>query len=75
VYNVSGNAPVTMRELAEAVGRALGRRPEIVLAGEDPQESYRGVFPSARAARDLGYAPRVPLDEGLVRTARAFGLA
>lgn len=77
VHNVSGGHPVTMRELAATVLRVLGRPADRVALGPapDPQESYRGSFPSDSAARAFGYRARVGLAEGLAGTARAWGLA
>ncbi len=75
-FNVSGDRPVTMRELAETVLRLFGAETStsLQLGGADPQESFRGHYPAAAAARAFGYRPQVDLAEGLRRSARAWGL-
>jgi UDP-glucuronate 4-epimerase len=67
VYNLGGAQPVLLRELCEAIGEAVGRRPAI-----DERPWQQGDVPQTsadirRAAAELGYAPAVPLREGLAR--------
>jgi nucleoside-diphosphate-sugar epimerase len=75
-FNVSGNRPVRMLELAEIVSRMFNRTCDngIILSGVDPQESYRGCFPTTAATTTFGYFPQVELEDGLKRTAKAWGL-
>ena len=68
VYNLAGGRPVSVREMAEALARLLGvparmefRPPR---AG-DIRDSFADV---EAARRDLGFAARVPLEEGLRQT-------
>lgn len=72
VFNVSGGQRVTVRELIEAIGRVLGRRPRTVDSAPR-RGDVRHSFADIAAARDrLGYAPLVDFEEGLRRTARAL---
>jgi len=66
--NVASGVPVTIAELAAAVGRAAGAAPEIVFVGDEgPGRSKRWIADVSRL-RELGHRSRVPLDEGLART-------
>lgn len=55
---------------AEVIGRAQRRcgRPSELGAGTVAMLAKTGSISPARAGRELGWAPRVPLDEGLDRT-------
>ena len=76
LFNISGESPVSMRDLANAVLQIFGRdqRNGIRFTGVDPQESYRGSFPYDAAKEIFGYSPQVSLKEGLKLCARAWGL-
>ncbi|WP_437672269.1 NAD-dependent epimerase/dehydratase family protein [Sorangium sp. So ce131] len=72
VYNIGSDAEeISMRDLARKVEEALGEPLDIRLAA--PPEGYPVGDPSRRrpditkAKRELGYAPTVPLAEGLPR--------
>jgi UDP-glucuronate 4-epimerase len=67
VYNLGGAQPVLLRELCAAIGEATGRTP---ILEEQPLQPGDVPVTSAdvrRAGEELGYAPRVPLREGLAR--------
>lgn len=75
VWNL-GAEPVTLREFARAVFRALGR-PSRIHSEPLPtglSETALGDFHSDWTAihRDLGWSPRRGLDEGLAETVRSF---
>ena len=65
VYNVAGGTRVTLSELIDAVGRAVGRPVPVVVGPEQPGDVRRtgGDTRGARAA--LGWRPQVGLPEGL----------
>lgn len=72
VYNIGNPVPeITMLELAETMGRVLGRRLDVVTV-EHP-ESYPADEPQrrcpdiAKARRDLDYEPACTLEDGLRR--------
>lgn len=75
-FNISGNQPVSMLNLAEIILRIFGKNRDngIIFKGIDFQESYRGSFPTTSAMHTFGFAPQVDLKEGLLRTAREWGL-
>ncbi len=65
VYNVGGGSRTTVRNLVELVGEALGERLEVryepAVVG-DVRSTWADL---GRAARELGYEPRVSLEEGV----------
>jgi len=68
MLNVSAGKPATVNELAESLGRILGRDVLRQHAAERPGD-IRHSWADITAAREvLGYEPRVELDDGLRRT-------
>jgi UDP-glucose 4-epimerase len=72
IFNIAAGSPATVNDVAEAIGRILGkpveRLTEPARAG-DIRDSWADVT----AAREvLGYEPSVPLEEGLQLTAKAL---
>lgn len=67
IYNVCAGRPVTMRELAELVVRCLpGCTSRVGPSGrEDAQEGAGASYSNERARRELGWRPRVSLEEGV----------
>jgi UDP-glucuronate 4-epimerase len=69
VYNVGGGTRATVNEMVDAVGRVTGAPVEVrygPVAEGDVRSSWAD---SGRAARVLGYWPRVGLDEGIAAQA------
>ncbi len=67
VLNVAGDEPVTVRELAEAIGRIVGREPVFENgAGDVPGDL---VADTAKLHKLLGRASLVPLEDGLRQAA------
>ena len=65
VYNVGGGSRTTVRNLVEMVGEALGERLE-VRYGPPVAGDVRSTWADLdRAAQELGYQPRVSLEEGI----------
>jgi UDP-glucose 4-epimerase len=72
VLNIATGRPVTVLELAEAIGSLLGRPAEPEFLPEragDVRDSWADV---SAARRLLGYEPAVDLRSGLERTADAI---
>ncbi len=74
-FNIAGDRSVNMRELARIVLEIFGldHQRAIRVSGIDPQEKFRGCYPITAAAQAFGYRPQVLLEEGLRRTAKAWG--
>ena len=72
MFNVSAGRPATVNELADAIGRILGKPVEkryVEARPGDVRDSWADV---GAAKRVLGYETSVPLEEGLRRTADAL---
>lgn len=78
-FNLGSGRERTIREVAEAVARALGLPPPAVRhSAARPGDVRRLIADSSLAQRVLGYAPRVAFEEGLRQLAawyRGLGLA
>jgi nucleoside-diphosphate-sugar epimerase len=74
IFNVAAGQPASVDELADSVGRILGKPVEKTYAPPRPGD-VRDSWADVTAAMDaLGYELSVPLEEGLRRTADAFGV-
>lgn len=65
VYNVGGGVRATVGELVGLVGEALGERLENRHGPPVPGDVRSTWADLGRAARELGYEPRVALEEGI----------
>ncbi len=65
VYNVGGGSRVTMNHVLELIGRVTGR-PVTVQREPDQKGDMRHTYAdTSRARQELGFVPRVTLQEGL----------
>jgi UDP-glucuronate 4-epimerase len=67
IYNLGGTRPIALCDLVARIGLALGVEPRIEPAPLQPGDVMHTFANVDAAARDLGYAPKVALDEGLAR--------
>jgi dTDP-L-rhamnose 4-epimerase len=67
VFNIGSGKTVTIRQVADDLGRALGREHiKPVVTGRYRVGDIRHCFADIQRARGvLGYRPRIPLDDGL----------
>lgn len=70
VYNVGGGSRATVAELVALVGEALGEKPGIVNRPPVPGDVRSTWADLARARRELGYSPRVSLEQGVLEQVR-----
>lgn len=69
VYNIGGGAELTNRELTSRLLAATGAGEEMVEPVPDrPGHDRRYSVDWSKIATELGYAPRVPFEEGLAAT-------
>jgi UDP-glucuronate 4-epimerase len=67
IYNLGESRTISLRELVAAIGRALGKEPRVDWLPPQPGDVPRTFADIGRARAELGYDPRVDLDEGLRR--------
>ena len=69
IFNISGGAPTSVNELAETIGRLLGKPVERSYLPPRPGD-LRNSWANVSEARNLlGFEPQIELEEGLRRTA------
>ncbi len=66
-YNVGGGLSVTVNEVLDRIESVTGRPIRRTYAPAEPGDPRRTAADTTRARRDLGFAPRTELTEGLRR--------
>jgi GDP-L-fucose synthase len=66
--NLGGGGEISIRELAETIVRLAGAGVKIKFDASKPSGQPRRACDGTRAAKAIGFAPRVSLGEGLTRT-------
>ena len=65
VYNIGGGSRVSVNEVLQVIGKVTGRTPSVRSEG-DQKGDMRHTYADTELARtELGFAPRVGLEEGL----------
>lgn len=64
-YNISGGSWLTLAEIAQAVARVVPGARITVAPGDDPGDVRQERFDIAAAERDLGFVPRISLEDGV----------
>jgi UDP-glucuronate 4-epimerase len=72
IFNLGGSRTTTLRRLVEMIASALGATPRILWEPDQPGDVPITFADVAKSGRVLGYAPRVPIEEGLRRFADWF---
>jgi UDP-glucuronate 4-epimerase len=67
VYNLGGSRTTTLARLVELVAAALGREPLLDRQPDQPGDVPITYADVAQAGHDLGYAPQVPIEDGIAR--------
>jgi UDP-glucuronate 4-epimerase len=68
-YNLGGSRTTTLLRLVELISDALGKKPIVEWKPEQPGDMKRTLADLTHVGRALGYAPRVPIEEGIARFA------
>jgi UDP-glucuronate 4-epimerase len=69
VYNLGGSRTTTLKQLVDLVAKALAMKPIIETLPEQPGDMKRTLADVTLSAAELGYAPKVPMEEGMRRFA------
>ncbi len=67
IYNLGNHRPVTLRHFVRTLEDALGVEAQIELAPLPPGDVVRTYADIEVSQRDLGFEPKVPIEEGLPR--------
>ncbi len=65
VYNLGESRTIPLRRLIELIERFTGKKAKILRRPEQPGDVQRTFASIDRARANLGYAPAVPIEEGL----------
>lgn len=65
VYNIGGGSRVTVNEVLRMIGQVTGREPVIDRQSAQKGDMRHTFADTSRANADLGFVPRVGLEEGL----------
>jgi UDP-glucuronate 4-epimerase len=65
IYNLGNNDPVRLLDFIAAIERATGRTAKLEMRPKPAGDVVRTFADISLAARDLGFRPAVPLDEGI----------
>ncbi|MHB0868651.1 MAG: NAD-dependent epimerase/dehydratase family protein [Chloroflexota bacterium] len=71
-YNLGWGIPVTVNQVFDSLKQATGYRLEANYGPAKTGETFRIYLDTARIRKELGWEPRVPLDEGIARTVSFF---
>jgi dTDP-glucose 4,6-dehydratase len=73
VYNLGGETERTNLEMTRAILRAVGKTDALIqYVADRPGHDFRYAVDTTRARTELGWRPRIPLDEGLAATVRWY---
>ncbi len=67
VYNLGGERPTTLKQLVDQLAAALGAPPVIDWKPEQPGDMRHTLASVELARAELGYAPKVPIEQGIPR--------
>ena len=71
-FNIATSIQRNVLELAEEVGRVMGKKPELEFAPPRPGELFRSALDVRKAKTHLGWAPDHPFDDGLRELVKWF---
>jgi UDP-glucose 4-epimerase len=72
IFNIGTGRPVSVLEIAKVLRDATGYQGEFDYGPEKPGEVYRIFLDASKARRELGWEPRMTLEDGLAKTVEYF---
>jgi UDP-glucuronate 4-epimerase len=69
VYNLGGSRTTTLKQLIDLVAKSIGMKPLIENMPEQPGDMKRTLADVELSGKELGYAPKVSMEEGMRRFA------
>jgi nucleoside-diphosphate-sugar epimerase len=71
VYNIASGVETSIRDLADIINRLTGNKAAVAVMDARPWDrSGKRFGETSKAERELGFAPKVSLEEGLTRTVK-----
>jgi UDP-glucuronate 4-epimerase len=67
IYNLGGSKTTALKDLVDQLAHRLGRRPRLQFEPDQPGDVPITYADVSKARRDLGYQPRVSIEDGLER--------
>ena len=67
IYNLGGSSPISLNELIAELEKAIGKKANLDKKPAQPGDVERTFADVSRSAKELGYAPKVSISEGLKR--------
>jgi len=72
IYNLGESQTISLADLIDLLGRSLGKSPQIEQLPDQPGDVPVTFADISRARAELGYAPRVGIEDGVERFVRWF---
>jgi len=69
IFNIGGGSRVTLNTVIDLMGRVTGRTPDARFSETQKGDVMHTMADIALAARELGYAPKIGIEEGIAREA------
>jgi UDP-glucuronate 4-epimerase len=67
IWNLGGSDPVTLREMVDAIGRVVGKAPNIQPLPLQPGDVERTFADLSRSTAELGFRPTTAFEDGVRR--------
>lgn len=72
IYNLGESTTIELRELIQLIARHLGKKPFIEAQGNQPGDVPITYADISKAKEEIGYDPKVGIDEGIERFVKWF---
>ena len=72
LFNLGSGNPISLKRMVRLLEKALGKPARVIMQEDQPADMPFTHADLSKAGRVLGYAPKVPFEEGLARFAAWF---